>query len=232
MIADSVVEDPSSLHRSTPVELKDRNAAERAGVPFLLYRDGEGSQRIVPLAPDRGRISVGRLEDNAIPLDWDTRVSRVHAELEPVGGQWVVEDDGLSRNGTFVNGERLRGRRRLHDGDVVRVGDTALAFRDPAPRGEGTELGAGPDDIDLSTAQRRVLVALCRPYLEGDRFATPASNQAIADELVLSVDGVKTHVRTLFDKFGLGERTRTDKRLELAKRAVEWGIVSERDLGE
>ena len=33
-------------------------------------------------------------------------------------------DDGLSRNGTFVNGERLSGRRRLTDGDTLRFGGT------------------------------------------------------------------------------------------------------------
>ena len=41
-----------------------------------------------------------------------------------MGGDWVVCDDGLSHNGTFVNGERVRGRRRLRDGDVIAVGAT------------------------------------------------------------------------------------------------------------
>jgi pSer/pThr/pTyr-binding forkhead associated (FHA) protein len=33
-----------------------------------------------------------------------------------------------STNGTYVNGERVSGRRRLHEGDVLQVGDTELAF--------------------------------------------------------------------------------------------------------
>ena len=36
-----------------------------------------------------------------------------------MGADWVICDDGLSHNGTFVNGERVRGRRRLAAGDVL-----------------------------------------------------------------------------------------------------------------
>ena len=37
----------------------------------------------------------------------------MHAALERVGDAWALIDDGLSHNGTWVNGERLIGRRRL-----------------------------------------------------------------------------------------------------------------------
>jgi hypothetical protein len=49
--------------------------------------------------------------------------------LTEVGGHWVVTDDGLSRNGTFLNGDPVAGRRRLQDGGLLEVGDTPLAFR-------------------------------------------------------------------------------------------------------
>jgi pSer/pThr/pTyr-binding forkhead associated (FHA) protein len=42
-----------------------------------------------------------------------------------------VIDDGLSRNGTFVNDRRVEGRRRLMDGDVLRCGATTLLFHSP-----------------------------------------------------------------------------------------------------
>ena len=41
-------------------------------------------------------------------------------------------DDGLSRNGTYVNGERVNGRRRLRDGDRIVFGETPVTFRSPA----------------------------------------------------------------------------------------------------
>ena len=56
----------------------------------------------------------------------DEEVSRLHAVIECVGSHWTVVDDGMSRNGTFVNGERITGRRRLRQGDSIRIGGTLL----------------------------------------------------------------------------------------------------------
>src|ERR671913_211801 len=78
------------------------------------------------------RITIGRRPSNAVALDWDSEVSRVHAALERAGEEWTVVDDGLSHNGTFVAGERVTARRRLRDGDVMRLGATSLLFPDPA----------------------------------------------------------------------------------------------------
>jgi hypothetical protein len=87
---------------------------------------------------------------------------------------------------------------------VIAVGGTALAFVDPSDAGsQPTATAAGPHvTATLSPAQRRVLVALCRPYRDGT-FATPATNRRIADEPVVSVDAVKTTLRALFSVFGL-----------------------------
>src|SRR5919107_3824708 len=122
---------PLQAHAASPAELRDRIEAERAGRPFLVLRDGDGGQRIVDLDALGVRASVGRALSNEIALPWDTEVSRLHAELECIGGEWTVSDDGLSRNGTYVNGQRVSGRHRLRDGDVIRVGQTAIAFRRP-----------------------------------------------------------------------------------------------------
>lgn len=75
-----------------------------------------------------------------------------------------------------------------------------------------------------------MLVALCRPYADADAFAAPATNQEIADELFLSVDTVKSHLRALFEKFALGDLPPNRKRAALVERALTLGIVSERDL--
>jgi hypothetical protein len=58
------------------------------------------------------------------PLPWDSAVSQVHAALERVGDDWTLVDDGSSRNGAFLNGERVYDRRTLRDGDVMRIGLT------------------------------------------------------------------------------------------------------------
>src|SRR5262245_49242449 len=101
------------LRTVSPAELAERVQAERRGVPFVVYLDDEGRQQLIDLGSRADALSVGRGQTNDIALPWDGEVSRVHAMLEPVGAEWTLVDDGLSRNGSFVNGERVRGRRRL-----------------------------------------------------------------------------------------------------------------------
>ena len=120
-----------SPHAATATELQAVLAAERSDQPFLLHRDEDGELRIVALDPAAG-LTIGRRDTNRVALTWDEEVSRVHCQIECVGGDWTVSDEGLSRNGTFVNEERIAGRRRLYDGEVVRVGATRLLFRAPA----------------------------------------------------------------------------------------------------
>lgn len=105
--------------------------AERRGDPYLVYSDGHGDQRVLSLPDTWDRVTIGRGLGADVSLPWDGEVSRVHAELVRLGDDWVVVDDGLSRNGTFVGPERVSGRRRLTDGDEVRVGSTTIAYRDP-----------------------------------------------------------------------------------------------------
>lgn len=221
---------PIDPHSASPAELQDRIRADGVGGPYLLFRDGDGEQRIVALQSDR--MTVGRAPGCELALTWDGKVSGTHAQLELIGGSnWTVTDDGLSRNGSYVNGERVRQRRRLADGDVMLFGDTAILFRSPPHEVEETIPAVRESKIvELSPAQRRVLIALCRPFRDDDGFATPASNQQIADELVLSVEAVKTHLRALFEKFGVGDLPRQAKRAELVKRAFQLGAISPRDL--
>jgi pSer/pThr/pTyr-binding forkhead associated (FHA) protein len=216
----------------SPVELKAQLESERAGLPFLLYRDGAGRQQILTLSHERERVTVGRDPSAEIWINWDTEVSRLHAELGRIGQDWTISDDGLSRNGTHVNGERVNGRRRLHDGDVVRFGHTTALFRAPHKTDlTETVVASGVTDrASLSEAQRRVLLALCRPFKESSGYVTPATNQQIAAELFLSVDAVKTHLRALFGKFGIEQLPQNQKRVRLAELALKSGVISPRDL--
>ncbi len=228
---------PVSAHAASPAELRDRIEAERRGRPFLVLRDHSDAaapQRIVDLDPAVPRMSIGRATQNDIDLPWDTEVSRLHAELEQIGGAWTVSDDGLSRNGTFVNGTRISGRMRLRDGDVVRVGRTQLAFKRPELEDSmPTQVAGGQAGRvlleDLPPLQRKVLVALSRPY-KHDEFAVPATNQEIAHELHLSVDAVKSHLRTLFARFGIEHLPQNQKRSRLVAEALQRGLVAPRDL--
>jgi pSer/pThr/pTyr-binding forkhead associated (FHA) protein len=216
----------TELHRSTPAELKARLEAERRGLPFLLYFDGAGGQVLHELA---GPVTVGRGADCDVSLGWDREVSRLHAQLEPVGAHWVLVDDGLSRNGSYVNGERVVGRRTLRDGDRLVFGDTPVVYRASDP-GASSTIGVtiSPAAVNLTPTQKQILVALCRPVRDS-AFATPLTNKEIADEVSLSVDAVKAHLRTLFERFGLEDLPQNQKRARLAAIALLQGIVTQRD---
>jgi pSer/pThr/pTyr-binding forkhead associated (FHA) protein len=226
-------EPPRNVQLTTPAELKERIEAERRGRPFLVYREGDGTQRIHPLPDEDGPVMVGRDDHADIALDWDPHVSGLHAELRRTSGSWLVIDDGLSRNGTFVNGERVVGRRRLRDVDEIKVGKTALVFRSPTLHRPRSTAAITSDKArpELSPAQRRVLVALCRPYGARDAFARPATNRQIGDELHLTVAAVKTHLRTLFQRFTVDDLPNNEKRAELVRLAFETGAVSSADIG-
>jgi pSer/pThr/pTyr-binding forkhead associated (FHA) protein len=216
----------------TAPELKSRIEAERRGRPFLIHRDGAGTQVLTELDPDRPRLAVGRSEEADLQLDFDAEASRLHAELERSGGEWLVVDDGLSANGTFVNGERVVARRRLRDGDAIRFGSTLAVFRAPGETvaSETARAGNVPDASSVTDTQKRVLVGLCRPFRESSDFATPATNREIAEEVFLSVDAVKAHLRALFERFEVGDLPQNQKRVRLAELAMRTGVVAPRDL--
>lgn len=218
-------------HTSTPAELVERLELERRGVPFLAWRDVDGRQRLAALDEHRERVTVGRRDDSDVPLAWDAEVSRLHVIIERVGRDWTVVDDGLSQNGTWIGGARISGQRRLTSGDVLRVGRTLISYHHPQASDSGAT--AISDDlallVELTTMQRRVLVALCRPFADGAAFAAPATNQAIAQEMHLSVEAVKTHLRTLFRKFAIGDVPQNQKRLALVETAMRTGLVVERE---
>ena len=191
-----------------------------------MFADRDGSSRVFTLPAGPQPASVGRGPSADLRLDWDDQVSRAHARFEPAGEEWEVVDDGFSSNGTFVNEERLNGRRRLKHGDRVRFGATTVTFRSPQPQ----PAAPAPAPVSLSTTQRRVLAALCRPARARVSSARPATDQEIADELILSVGEVRTHLRVLYAKLGIDGPPDEQTRLDLVERAFSMGLVSERDL--
>jgi hypothetical protein len=215
----------------TPRQLKAVIEAERTGVPFLHWRDDAGEQQILMLSSDRARITIGRRDQSDVPLSWDLEVSRAHAIIEPVGEEWTLVDDGLSRNGSFVNGSRLHGRARLHDRDRMCFGNTHVVYRQPSAA-EGSESTArapgAAGGVPLTETQRKLLIALCRPMVESES-ATPATNPQIAAEVFLSVDAVKAHMRHLFERFGLGDLPQNEKRTRLVSIVLTTRLLGPHD---
>jgi hypothetical protein len=226
--------DPLARYSLSASELKLLMTAESAGEPFLAFRNSLGALELFALGRTDGQGTVGRSPEMDLSIPWDGEISGLHAELQCLGGEWALVDDGLSTNGTYVNGQRINGRTRLRNGDLIRIGRTVLAYNaaQATLAQETVTSGCLPLEQRLSDTQRRVLVALCRPYRDGASFATPATNQQIAAEVFLSVDAVKMHLRMLFAKLELAELPQNQKRTRLAECALQFGLISQRDLAE
>jgi FHA domain len=221
------VETPLALDLASPADLQARREAESRGVPFLLLRDDRGAQRIVTLEPHLRSVIVGRRPEADVSLAWDPEVSRLHAELEFKAGEWTLTDDGFSQNGTFVNGLQVQGRRRLTDGDLVRIGQTMLAFCDPSVHGLGVtlapgELGAAPK---FSEQQQRILRALCRPLMGDGDGINPAPDETVAAETGIAPEIVASELDHLGRAFGLTEMPPADRRAEIALLALRSGLI-------
>jgi hypothetical protein len=127
-------------------------------------------------------------------------VSRLHAVIEWTGTYWAVVDDGLSRNGTFVNGERLTGRRRLRSGDVIWIGATEVTYRGQVRPG----CGETQDRVFIAAlAEHRIIfdVEAALTYLSALAGAAPEQNtMSLVDQLWCTDERLKEEAHDLADR--------------------------------
>ena len=217
------------MAQQTPTELKEVIAAERTGYPFLVWRTDGGEQRLLLLDRSNWRVTIGRDAAADVPLPWDAEVSRTHALLEQVGRGWmldrrravaqrVVREWHPHRRAPAPVRQGPAGVRRHRghlSGDVGRHDPDRLGDRRPSA-------------IPLSPMQRKVLIALCRP-VQDSASATPATNRQISEDVFLTVDAVKAHLRVLFDRYGLSQLPQNEKRARLVAIVLEAGVLVPRD---
>jgi serine phosphatase RsbU (regulator of sigma subunit) len=98
-------------------------------------------------------VVFGRSTEAQVSFPEDFSLSRRHLQLEPEGEGWAVEDLG-SKNGTWVNGQRLAGRKRLQSGDRIEAGRLVLTFDPPSSDAEQIVFFA-----DAPVAPQRTVVA-------------------------------------------------------------------------
>jgi predicted component of type VI protein secretion system len=128
--------------------------------------------RTVPL--DADQITIGLDPGCGLTLPDENRyVSRLHCTLDRMGGAWWLHDNA-SRNGVFINDQRVDGRAKLYHGDVIRIVEWEITFRDPASTNIAPEVDAprpepGPSlQYDLSSM---------RLFISGEEFDRPLSRQ-------------------------------------------------------
>ena len=123
-----------------PPELREARAAaqRRAAAEVVSAPNGGAAGRLHVLEStsleagaehplDGTPVTIGRGTQNVLALHGDGFASAMHARIEARDdGVWLT-DQG-STNGTFVNGDRVDGARKLERGDVIRIGETELRF--------------------------------------------------------------------------------------------------------
>jgi pSer/pThr/pTyr-binding forkhead associated (FHA) protein len=175
------------------------------------------------------RVTVGKASANVVSLKHDSTVSRFHAVLENLGSAWSVRDVG-SRNGTYINGEKISAERVLRSGDELRVGNSRLIFWEVKQGDEGTlrestvSVEPAQPPPRLTRRELDVLEVLCRPLVSDDPFPEPASVRGMARALFVTEAAVKQHLQNLYDKFAIP--TEGDRRVRLANEAIRRGAVT------
>lgn len=199
---------------------------------FVVHEPGR-APRTVNLEHE---ITIGRdiglpENDQHLATHGDPTVSRLHSVVTPKAPGWCVQATDAT-NGLFVNGIRLSAGavQLLAPGDEIRLGErTMLQFHttsnDAADRSLTITAGGLPD---LTPGERRVLVSLCSPVLEGDAFIPPSTVPAIAADLFVSDSAVKQQLGRLYLKFDIDEGP--DRRVRLANEALTRGAVRRADL--
>jgi hypothetical protein len=182
--------------------------------------------QLVPLEGER--LTLGSEPSNDIAIPTDRQLSRLHAAFARYPTGWCVRDLG-SRNGTFVNGQRIWQERVLDSGDEIRAGGSRFVYRAGAAAQPWPATEAGDPPPELTRRERDVLVRLCRPLLSRNVFTAPASNREIAEALVVTEAAVKQHLLRLYEKFGIhgGDERR---RFRLANEAIARDAVTIADL--
>jgi len=226
-VPDATIDDSQGVGGGGKVGGERDTGGEGRGEPVEGHLEVWTASGRTLLPVGSSRCIVGSSTESDLVVD-DPSVSRTHLLLEQLGGAWFVEDLG-SRNGTYLKGQRIAGRRVVRPGDEIRLGVARVVLRGVVSRGGPTTSLVDEPPV-LTPRERDVLVSLCQPLRAGDPFTEPASIREIATALFVSDAAVKQHLANLFDKFGIVEGDR--RRLRLANAALSSGAVSLSDLQE
>ncbi len=153
----ATVHDASAAVKSTPPAPPPPRPRSSSTAHLELL---DPSAQLKRFALDKEVIHLGRDPEGEVVIDAAAAVvSRRHAEIRSVDGQFAVVDL-KSFNGTLVNGQRITGTTKLFDQDQIQLGTGGPILRliDPAyiapgPRVAGAEAAAQPDRIPSEFAQ-------------------------------------------------------------------------------
>ncbi len=121
---------------------------------FLYYIDSEGKRQEVRLS-GRTALTFGRSSEADVLLP-DNKVSRIHAEIRPWAGDYIIKDL-KSRNGIQLNGESIE-IAVLKSGDTIRIGGTDIHVAKSAEKGTETIVREVTQELDQGKKGYRTIL--------------------------------------------------------------------------
>jgi len=165
-------------------------------MPKLIVQLAGGRFRELEL---ERRTALGRHPDQDIQI-MDPLVSKEHLVVEQLAGEWYLRDLD-SRNGTWVNGDRVKGRVRLQNDDRIKIGTTHLCFLN-----NGARRATGEHSVTIGNS--------LESSIQGSLYRESAE-EFLPVDLVPSVDALKRDYEKLRLASRLHREVAFDVRLEV-----------------
>jgi serine/threonine-protein kinase len=170
-----------------PPEAAPEAGATPPGALRLVVGEGLGRGRTLIVEDE---LVLGRLSTLDGALAPDHSISRRHASITRTGACAFAVEDEHSRNGTFVNGERLAGPRVLRTGDELRIGSIVFVATLPLP---GTEATTPPPEAPVAEPQAaQVAEFAAHGESPGTRLTLRLELDPEAGELVIAIENGAT----------------------------------------
>ncbi len=126
-------------------------------------------------------LSIGRSREADIPL-LDDRVSRVHCGIRLSEGVFYLKDL-KSRNGTFVNGQRVEDTVQIKTGDRIQIGSTVFVLEDASPQEDAAKaIGSVQDDMGDGKGYSTILKEIVEDIAPKIGIPKPSEAAAAAPE--------------------------------------------------
>ena len=119
----------------------------------LIYKNSDG-KRIVTELTDTP-ISIGRTAEADIQLA-DEKASRLHCGIRCWDGEYYLKDLN-SKNGTYLNNERITDISKINEGDTIRVGSSSIRVTSDAGKGTETIIQEVEDEMELGKGYNTIL---------------------------------------------------------------------------
>ncbi|MGZ6142709.1 MAG: FHA domain-containing protein [Myxococcales bacterium] len=129
----------------------------------LIIEDDEGRKTVIPVVRDE--ITIGRNDANMVRLT-EKNVSRKHGRLLREDGHFYIEDLD-SFTGIRVNGEKIKGKHLVREGDLIQISEYDLSLQagpDEKKEEEPKAAGLGDDDDEATLVRKKAQEAVTGPH--------------------------------------------------------------------